>query len=98
MNVIISCSLCTLLHCGLFFPAVVTCPALSDPTNGMVDVPSNNFGSIATYTCNRGHNLTGDATRTCEATGMWSGSVACNRKFKQPHNLLFLRTVLSFSY
>ncbi|XP_064386127.1 sushi, von Willebrand factor type A, EGF and pentraxin domain-containing protein 1-like isoform X2 [Halichondria panicea] len=57
---------------------IVTCPALSDPTNGMVDVPSNNFGSIATYTCNRGHNLTGDATRTCEATGMWSGSVACN--------------------
>ncbi len=47
---------------------------------------------IATYTCNRGHNLTGDATRTCQANGMWSGSVpACNRTFKHTsQSLVFM--------
>ena len=64
------------------FPAVVTCPALTDPNNGMVNVPNNTFMSNATYSCNRGHNLTEDATRTCQANGEWSASVpACNRKF-----------------
>ncbi len=59
---------------ALVFPAVVTCPALTNPDNGTVSVPSNNFGSIATYTCNQGYNLTGGGmTRTCGANGMWSG-------------------------
>ncbi len=72
--------LCTLMV--LFLSAVVTCPALSDPTNGMVDVPSNNFGSIATYACGTGYTLNGGSTtRTCGSDGMWSDSdPTCTRK------------------
>ena len=66
----------------LFFPAVVACPALSDPNNGMVDVPNNTFMSNATYACVHGHNLTGGSTtRTCGSDGVWSGSdPTCTRK------------------
>ncbi len=60
----------------LFFPAVVTCPALSDPDNGMVDVPNNNFGTVANYTCNTGYMLTGDVIRVCEVNGDWSGTAS----------------------
>ncbi len=60
----------------LFFPAVVTCPTLTNPDNGMVDVPSNNFESIATYACGTGYMLTGDVIRVCEVTGDWSGTAS----------------------
>ena len=59
----------------LFLPAVVTCPTLTDPTNGIVDVPSNNLESTATYACDTGYNLTGGSSiRTCGSDGVWSGS------------------------
>ncbi len=80
----------------LLLRAVVTCPALTDPTNGMVSVPNNNFESNATYTCDTGYTLNGDTTRTCGSDGVWSGSdPTCTRKlihfliFKSP----FLYTV-----
>ena len=31
------------------------------------------FESVATYTCNTGYVLTGNAMRTCQADGTWSG-------------------------
>ncbi len=67
----------------LVFPAVVTCPALTNPDNGVVTLPNNNLESTATYTCDNGYTLTGDTTtRTCQANGMWSGSdPTCTRKF-----------------
>ena len=58
----------------LFFPAVVTCPALTNPDNGMVNVLNNNFGTVANYTCNTGYMLTGDVIRVCEVNGDWSGT------------------------
>ena len=68
---------------ALVFPAVVTCPALTNPDNGVVSGTSNTFESIATYTCNEGYTLTGDMTRFCQANEMWSGSdPTCDRKFK----------------
>ena len=37
--------------------------------------------NTATYTCNPGYNLTGDATRMCQSDGMWSDSPpTCPRK------------------
>ena len=51
------------------------CGNLNDPVNGSVTHTSGTtFGQTATYTCNTGYNLVGDSTRTCEATGEWSGS------------------------
>ena len=55
--------------------ATHTCPTLSDPTNGIVDVASNNLESTATYTCDTGYNLTGGSTtKTCGSDGVWSDS------------------------
>ena len=51
------------------------CDSLTDPANGQVDLTSGTtFGLNATYSCNTGYNLVGDSTRTCQATGEWSGS------------------------
>ena len=52
-------------------------------TNGLVDLNPNTLqGSVATYTCSVGHELSGNATRTCQSlTGAWSGAEpTCNRK------------------
>ena len=58
-----------------FILAVVDCRSLTAPANGQVDLTSGTtFNQTATYSCNTGYNLVGDSTRTCEATGQWSGS------------------------
>ena len=43
--------------------------------NGMVTVSDTVFNTTATYSCNNGYELRGDATRTCLGTGLWSGDV-----------------------
>ena len=51
------------------------CGNLTDPSNGQVNLTAGTtFGENATYSCNTGYNLVGDSTRTCQATGNWSGS------------------------
>ena len=38
------------------------------------------FGETATYSCDTGFTLIGDTTRTCQATGLWSGNApTCQR-------------------
>ncbi len=64
---------------------VVTCPALTAPTNGGVTLSpnNNNYLTMATYTCTTGYVLTpnnGDM-RACEAGGEWSGDApTCPRE------------------
>ena len=60
----------------MLFPlTVVVCGTLTNPVNGQVsDTAGTTFGQTATYSCSTGFNLVGDNTRTCQATGMWSGS------------------------
>ena len=54
---------------------VVDCGTLTNPANGQVShTAGTTFGETATYSCNTGYNLVGDSTRTCQATGEWSGS------------------------
>ena len=51
------------------------CGNLTDPANGQVALTAGKtFGENATYSCDTGYNLVGDSTRTCQATGEWSGS------------------------
>ena len=65
---------CRNLH-GIIFILAVDCDILMDPANGQVTLTAGTtFGQNATYSCNTGYNLVGDSTRTCQATGVWSGS------------------------
>ena len=50
------------------------CGNLNGPANGSVNASRTTFRQTATYSCNTGYNLVGDSTRTCQATGVWSGS------------------------
>ena len=53
----------------------VTCGVLTNPANGQVgQTGTSTFGQTATYKCNTGYNMVGSSTRTCQATGVWSGS------------------------
>ena len=62
---------------------VVDCGTLTNQANGQVShTAGTTLGQTATYSCNTGYNLMGDSTRTCQATGEWSGSVpTCERMF-----------------
>ena len=69
-------SRCVNLHVIFIILIVVDCCSLTDPAQGVVTHTSGTtFGQTATYSCNTGYNLVGDSTRTCQATGNWSGSV-----------------------
>ena len=53
----------------------IVCDPLAAPDGGNVTVDNGGlFPSTATYTCEPGRLLDGDATRTCDATGAWSGA------------------------
>ena len=53
----------------------VGCSSLANPTNGQVShTGGTTLGRTATYSCNRGYNVVGSRNRTCQATGLWSGS------------------------
>ena len=53
----------------------VDCGNLTDPANGQVNhTTGTTFRQTATYSCNTGYNLVGNSTRTCQASGNWSGS------------------------
>ena len=68
-------SRCTSLHVIFIILIVVDCGSLTDPANGSVThTAGTTFGQTATYSCNTGYNLVGDSTRTCQATGVWSGT------------------------
>jgi len=64
-----------ILHDVFLFLTAVDCGNLPDPDNGQVNhTAGTTFRETATYSCNTGYNLVGDSTRTCNATGEWSGS------------------------
>ena len=53
----------------------IDCGKLHNPAIGQVShTAGTKFGQTATYTCDAGYNLVGVSTRTCQATGVWSGS------------------------
>ena len=57
-----------------FFPTAVNCGTLTNPANGQVNhTGETTFGQTATYSCNTGYNLVGGSSRSCQATGVWSG-------------------------
>ena len=54
--------------------SAVVCEALG-LDNGIVEQNNGNReGSEATHSCNEGFTLSGDAIRTCQSNGEWTGS------------------------
>ena len=68
------------LHVSYNYPLVRTCDNLRDPANGDVDQSGNRPGSTATYTCDRGYVLVGQARRSCKNNGEWSGKAPTCRR------------------
>lgn len=61
----------------------VMCPSLMNPENGRVDFTTS-VGDTATYTCDDEYILSGNSTRLCLPSGMWSGNApTCNCKLSQ---------------
>lgn len=56
-------------------PTASDCGSLDNPLNGIVDISGTSFGDTATYRCNIGYQVVGEPVRTCEDTGLWSGTV-----------------------
>ena len=64
------------MHYVSLLLTAVDCGTLSGPANGRVSHTAGTiFGHTATYSCHTGYNLVGGSTRTCQAAGVWSGSV-----------------------
>ena len=75
MTVQVQGGLYAILWCTAYLFTVVDCATLTNPVNGQVShTAGTTFGQTATYNCNPGHILMGNNTRSCQATGVWSGS------------------------
>ncbi|XP_064386870.1 sushi, von Willebrand factor type A, EGF and pentraxin domain-containing protein 1-like [Halichondria panicea] len=57
---------------------LVVCLSLLPLTNGLITYsdPTLGEGTVATYTCNPLHTLSGNSTRICGSDGSWSGGSA----------------------
>ena len=49
------------------------CPRLDDPPDGTVSVTGYSIGHFATYSCDDGFDLVGEAVRMCMDNSQWSG-------------------------
>lgn len=56
-----------------FFYTVVECNRFMVSAPLMLVQPNNTFNTTATFSCETGYNLAGDAQRTCQANGTYSG-------------------------
>ena len=64
------CSTHAIVHCVVFSCGTTD---LAPPVNGQMTVESTLFGSVASYSCDPGYYLVGDAMRTC-LLGGWNGT------------------------
>nr|XP_048677185.1 sushi domain-containing protein 2 isoform X9 [Caretta caretta] len=53
---------------------VVSCGWLDHPTNGKKEGTNYLLDSTIRFSCNQGYRLVGSEERTCQLTGVWSGS------------------------
>lgn len=86
-------------NCFYFSSLASDCGSLDNPSNGFVDISGTSFSDTATYRCNIGYQLVGEPVRTCQETGLWSGTIPfCARMgpisliniINQYHHFLFL--------
>ncbi|KAL4230224.1 Sushi [Mactra antiquata] len=55
-------------------PTCVHCEILSVPSNGIVDLQTDNVTTTALYSCVDGYHLVGSSNRTCSTNGTWASS------------------------
>ena len=73
------------------------CGTLNNPANGQVShTAGTTFGQTAIYTCNPGYNLVGDSSRTCQARGVWSGSIPTCQRMLLPTSMCACARVQAF--
>ncbi|KAL9960419.1 hypothetical protein ACROYT_G033874 [Oculina patagonica] len=53
---------------------VKRCPKIYAPSHGTLRPCSNLPGQTCQFSCDRGYNLTGSTTRTCNSDGTWTGT------------------------
>ena len=53
------------------------CDDLLNLPNGTVSTNGTGIGDIATYSCNDGYEPIGNGIATCQQSGYWSESPAC---------------------
>ena len=84
----LSCALYNYLHRSKLvfsFAVIITCPNLTDPTNGILTCSFGGDGvadpgETCTLICDTGYMPNGSANRTCQSNGIWTGTDAtCNR-------------------
>ena len=66
----------------VFLHAVIDCGSLGNPEGGEVTITGGlargaeaGVDAEATYSCDVGYDLVGEALRTCQATGLWDGAM-----------------------
>ena len=52
----------------------IDCGLLGNPLNGEVITNNTILGSSASYRCNAGYELEGDAVRVCQSNRSWSST------------------------
>ena len=69
------CAIIIIIAVHMLFCVVFSCGTtdLASPVNGQLTVESTLFGSVASYSCDSGYYLVGDAMRTCLLSG-WNGT------------------------
>ena len=59
----------------IYESVVVDCGSPGVPINGLSNVITTTFGSVAYHSCDDEFLLCGSENRTCQANGLWSESL-----------------------
>ena len=59
----------------------VVCPVVTGPDNGTVALSTNGSVTVAVFTCDSGHSLTGSPQLTCKTDELWDNTEpVCGKK------------------
>jgi len=71
---------CKILY-KLYVHLGIDCGDPGEPQNGTAIFDLTFVGNVVDYECDTGFQLVGDSQRTCQESGLWTGSVPqCERK------------------